>query len=323
MDKTIWIEKYRPHKFDEIIGQDKNIKILNEMINNNSLPHLLFYGKSGTGKTSTIMSIANRLYGKNNTFMVMRLDASDDRGINTVREEIKGFADKMTPFNNSVKLIILDEADSMTYDAQFALRRIIEIYSDNTRFCLICNYEHKIIPPIKSRCINIRFNPIEKNIIIERLIYIAKQESIEYNMESIDTIACISNGDLRKAINMLQSISMMNRTISPKMCYDMIGMAETSVIDNIYNILMDKNSNFEDTFNYMKKNVLEKGILLCFILQQLTTLIITKMQDNNININNINFPNILIDMANLECSVAISTFNDLYVAGLVSIYKKY
>ena len=142
-------------------------------------------------------------------------------------------------------------------------------------------------------------------------------------MESIDTIAGISNGDLRKAINMLQSISMMNRTISPKMCYDMIGMAETSVIDNIYNILMDKNSNFEDTFNYMKKNVLEKGILLCFILQQLTTLIITKMQDiNNININN-NFPNILIDMANLECSVAISTFNDLYVAGLVSIYKKY
>lgn len=320
MDKTIWIEKYRPQYFNDIIGQDTNIKILNEMINNNSLPHILFYGKSGTGKTSTIMSIANRLYGKNKTFMVMRLDASDDRGINTIRDEIKGFADKMTPFNNSVKLIILDEADSMTYDAQFALRRIIEIYSDNTRFCLICNYEHKIIPPIKARCINIRFNPIEKNIIIDRLKYIAIQEKLDYNIESMDTIATISNGDLRKAINILQSISTMNHTISSKMCYDMIGMAEPHIVDNIFNILIDKKINFEDTLNYMKKNVLEKGILLCFLLHQLTNIIITKISNN---IENTYYPNILIDMANLECNVAISTFNDLYIAGLVSIYKKY
>ena len=318
MDKTIWIEKYRPHTIDEIIGQDKNIKMLNSMINNNSLPHILFTGKSGTGKTSTIMSIANRLYGKNNTFMVMKLDASDDRGINTVREEIKGFADKMTPFNNSVKLIILDEADSMTYDAQFALRRIIEIYSENTRFCLICNYENKIIPAIKARCINIRFSPIEKNIIINRLKYIAELESIDFNMDSIETIANISNGDLRKAINMLQSISMINYKISSKMCYDMIGMAEPVYVDNIYNMLMDTNSNFENTFNYIKNIIMEKGILLCFLLQQLTSKIINNLQDNNIN-----FPNILIDMANLEYNVAISTFNDIYIAGLVSIYKKY
>ena len=318
MDKTIWIEKYRPHTIDEIIGQDKNIKMLNSMINNNSLPHILFTGKSGTGKTSTIMSIANRLYGKNKTFMVMKLDASDDRGINTVREEIKGFADKMTPFNNNVKLIILDEADSMTCDAQFALRRIIEIYSENTRFCLICNYENKIIPAIKARCINIRFSPIEKNIIINRLKYIAELESIDFNMDSIETIAHISNGDLRKAINMLQSISMINYKISSKMCYDMIGMAEPVYVDNIYNMLMDTNSNYENTFNYIKNIIMEKGILLCFLLQQLTSKIINNLQDNNIN-----FPNILIDMANLEYNVAISTFNDIYIAGLVSIYKKY
>ena len=288
------------------------------MINNNSLPHILFTGKSGTGKTSTIMSIANRLYGKNKTFMVMKLDASDDRGINTVREEIKGFADKMTPFNNNVKLIILDEADSMTCDAQFALRRIIEIYSENTRFCLICNYENKIIPAIKARCINIRFSPIEKNIIINRLKYIAELESIDFNMDSIETIAHISNGDLRKAINMLQSISMINYKISSKMCYDMIGMAEPVYVDNIYNMLMDTNSNYENTFNYIKNIIMEKGILLCFLLQQLTSKIINNLQDNNIN-----FPNILIDMANLEYNVAISTFNDIYIAGLVSIYKKY
>ena len=105
MDNTIWIEKYRPTNFDQIIGQDKNINMLNKMITLGSLPHLLFHGKSGTGKTSTIMSIVRKLYGNNRTFMVMKLDASDDRGINTVREEIKGFADKMTPFNNGIKLI--------------------------------------------------------------------------------------------------------------------------------------------------------------------------------------------------------------------------
>ena len=329
MDKTIWIEKYRPHNFDEIIGQDKNITILNNMISKNSLPHLLFYGKSGTGKTSTIMSIANRLYGKNKTFMVMRLDASDDRGINTVREEIKGFADKMTPFNNSVKLIILDEADSMTYDAQFALRRIIEIYSDNTRFCLICNYENKIIPPIKARCINIRFYPIDKNIIINKLKFIAENEMIKYSEDSIATIASIANGDLRKAINMLQSISMMNNTITSNMCYNSIGIPQPNIVNSCFNILTDRNINFEDTFNYMKINILEQGILLCFLLQQLTIAIInnyTKEEDVSNNHNNISkkyYPQILIDMASLECTVAISTFNDIYTAGLVSIYKKY
>ena len=137
-------------------------------------------------------------------------------------------------------------------------------------------------------------------------------------MDSIETIANISNGDLRKAINMLQSISMINYKISSKMCYDMIGMAEPVYVDNIYNMLMDTNSNFENTFNYIKNIIMEKGILLCFLLQQLTSKIINNLQDNNIN-----FPNILIDMANLEYNVAISTFNDIYIAGLVSIYKKY
>ena len=161
MNNSIWIEKYRPKTFDDIIGQDKNINIIKNVLKNNSLPHLLLHGNSGVGKSSTINSIINYLYGDNKAFMVMKLDASDDRGINSVREEIKGFAEKMTIFNKGIKLIILDEADSMTFDAQFALRRIIEKYSENTRFCLICNYENKIIKPIKSRCVNIRFYPIQ------------------------------------------------------------------------------------------------------------------------------------------------------------------
>ena len=189
MDNLLWIEKYRPINFKQIIGQNKIINILEDMIENGSFPHLIFSGISGTGKTSTIMAIANKLYGSNKTFMVMKLDASDDRGINSVREEIKGFAEKVTIFNEGVKLIILDEADSMTFDAQFALRRIIEKYSDTTRFCLICNYENKIIPAIKSRCLNFRFSPIDKSHIIEKLNFICKKENLKASNKTLNIIA--------------------------------------------------------------------------------------------------------------------------------------
>ena len=147
------------------------------MIKSGSFPHLIFYGISGTGKTSTILSICRELYGKNKTLMVMKLDASDDRGINSVRDEIKGFAEKMTINNKGIKLIILDEADSMTFDAQFALRRIIEKYSNSTRFCLICNYDNKIIPAIKSRCANFKFNPINEIFIKKKLLIYQKKKN--------------------------------------------------------------------------------------------------------------------------------------------------
>jgi replication factor C subunit 3/5 len=327
---TIWIEKYRPNEFSEIIGQDKNINMLNKMITNGSLPHLLFHGKSGTGKTSTITSIANKLYGKNKTFMLMRLDASDDRGINTVREEIKGFADKMTPFNNGVKLIVLDEADSMTYDAQFALRRIIEKYSDNTRFCLICNYENKIIPAIKARCVNIRFYPIKKDIIINRLKNICSLEKIIYTNDSLETIASISNGDLRKAINMLQSISMMNNKISSELCYNSTGIPNPCLVQDVFNILIDTQISFETTVDYIKKNIIDEGILLSFLCQQLTIYITDQIRNSSTRQvalqtkdSNMKLLLIIIDMAKLECDVAISTFNDIYIAGLISIFKKY
>jgi replication factor C subunit 3/5 len=317
---TIWIEKYRPHDFDEIVGQDKNIQMLNKMLSNGSLPHLLFHGKSGTGKTSTIMSIVNKLYGKNKTFMVMRLDASDDRGINTVREEIKGFADKMTPFNDGIKLIILDEADSMTSEAQFALRRIIEKYSDNTRFCLICNYENKIIPAIKARCVNIRFYPIKRNIILNKLKTICALEKIDYTPDSIESISLISNGDLRKAINMLQSTSMMKKKITSDLCYDSTGIPTPKIVEEVFNVLIDKKCDYLTAYNYMKKNILEAGILLSFLCQQLTLYIVDQIIKNK-EYNRL-YPYIIIDMAKLECDVSISTFNDIYILGLISIFKK-
>ena len=151
MESLPWIEKYRPKNINDIISHDMNIETIKNLLIGGALPHLLFHGSPGTGKTSTIMALAKEIYGSNVRLMSLKLDASDDRGINSVREDIKGFAEKSNMFQKGVRLIILDEADSMTFDAQFALRRIMEKYSATIRFCLICNYENKIIPAIRSR----------------------------------------------------------------------------------------------------------------------------------------------------------------------------
>ena len=205
MDNLLWIEKYRPKNFKDILGQDKIINLLEVMIKNGSFPHLILSGISGTGKTSTIMTIADKLYGSNKTFMVMKLDASDDRGINSVREEIKGFAEKISIFNEGIKLIILDEADSMTFDAQFALRRIIEKYSDSTRFCLICNYITRIDESLQNEFMRLRFNQLPQNLIIKFLTKICLAENITLSEETLLSIQQLYRSDIRSMINYMQS----------------------------------------------------------------------------------------------------------------------
>lgn len=313
----IWIEKYRPSDFTEIVGQDKNVHMIERMIDGGSLPHLLLHGKSGTGKTSTIMSIANKLYGKNRPFMMIKLDASDDRGINTVREEIKGFAEKMTPFNNGIKLIILDEADSMTFDAQFALRRIIEKYSDDTRFCIICNYMNKIIAPIKARCVNLRFCAIDNNIIVNRLKYICECEKLAYENGGLESISTIANGDLRKAINILQSLSMMGKSINITACYNSAGIPPPLLIHKLYLNLTNKSINFKQCYEYIENNIISEGYTLGFLIQELNRIMLTAF-----SINATTDGNIIIELAELEYTVAQSIFNDMYMTGLVAIFKK-
>ena len=314
----IWIEKYRPKTCDDIVGQDKNLNIITNMIKGGSLPHMLLHGKSGTGKTSTIMALANMMYGKNTQFMMIRLDASDDRGINTVREEIKGFAEKMTPFNKGVKLIVLDEADSMTYDAQFALRRIIEKYSDDTRFCIICNYMNKIIAPIKARCVNMRFYPIEKNIIVDRLKYICKQEQLKCEKGSLDEIAMIANGDMRKAINILQSLSMMSKKIDINQCYNSAGIPPPDITIELYKTLTNNTIDFKKSYMFLEKHFIEEGYMLNHIIQQLVNIIYTERD----NIDDNKIIQYTTELAELEYMVAQSIFNDMYMVGLISVFKK-
>lgn len=317
MEHLPWIEKYRPTNIDDIIGQNEIIYCLKKLIENESLPHFLFYGNPGTGKTSTILALSKIIYGNKFNFMVLKLDASDDRGINTVRDQIKGFAERENMFNSGVKLIILDEADSMTYDAQFALRRIIEKYSDTTRFCLICNFENKIIPAIKSRCANFRFNTISKDNFIKYLEKICDKEKINYNESGLETIYFLSNGDLRKGINLLQSISMnikKNKILDEKICYKIAGYPSKKDIDKIITILINKNINFKDSLDKLEKyfdNFINISIFINMIFREIFS--------NHRNIDN--FTKIISDMADLEVRVVKSTFSNIFIPALIGIFK--
>jgi replication factor C subunit 2/4 len=207
-DNNAWVEKYRPTKLDDICSQENIITALKSSLINKNIPHLIFYGPSGSGKTSTILALARDLFGESNcSNRIIELNASDERGINIIRDKIKIYAKqavKDLAIGPPWKIIILDEADTMTIDSQFALRRIMEQYAKITRFCIICNYYNKIIDPIISRCSLCRFKPIKSDEMIEKLKYICKQENILCDYKILNKINFISRGDLRKAINLLQ-----------------------------------------------------------------------------------------------------------------------
>ncbi|KAJ3562967.1 hypothetical protein NP233_g9246 [Leucocoprinus birnbaumii] len=222
-----WVEKYRPKTIDDVSAQEHTVAVLRKTLTSTNLPHMLFYGPPGTGKTSTILALARQLFGPDNfKNRVLELNASDERGISIVREKIKDFA-RQTPRAQTVasdgktypcppyKIIILDEADSMTQDAQGALRRIMETYARITRFCLVCNYVTRIIEPLASRCSKFRFTPLDSQSAASRIAHIAEQEKVDINKPVIDALINVSNGDLRRAITYLQSASRLSSASIP------------------------------------------------------------------------------------------------------------
>jgi replication factor C subunit 2/4 len=243
-----WVEKYRPTNLDEITAQTIIINALKNVLITKKIPHLLFYGPSGSGKTSTILALARELFKTDiSTNRIIELNASDERGINIIRDKIKKYSKQIMNTNNNLppwKLIILDEADTMTPDSQFALRRIMEQYSKITRFCIICNYHTKIIDPIISRCAIFHFKPISEENILNKLQIICTKENINYNYEILTKIIELSRGDLRKAINFLQK------------CYSNYNILNIDLLKEISGIISN------NTFNKLINNIIKKNTLI-------------------------------------------------------------
>ncbi|KAI5194139.1 activator 1 subunit 3 [Aureobasidium subglaciale] len=217
-DTLPWVEKYRPNTLDDVSGHQDILATINKFVDSNRLPHLLLYGPPGTGKTSTVLALARRIYGnKNMRQMVLELNASDDRGIDVVREQIKTFSSTKQIFTSfadktgrdsspaNFKLIILDEADAMTSTAQMALRRIMEKYTSNTRFCIIANYTHKLSPALLSRCTRFRFSPLKEPDIRRLVDLVIEKEHVNIAPDATDSLVTLSKGDMRRALNVLQA----------------------------------------------------------------------------------------------------------------------
>lgn len=214
-----WVEKYRPKTLDDVAAQDHTTKVLQRTLQASNLPHMLFYGPPGTGKTSTILALAKSLFGPAlYRSRILELNASDERGIGIVRDKVKNFARAQLSQPTGLdaeylaqhpcppfKIIILDEADSMTQDAQSALRRTMEQYSRITRFCLVCNYVTRIIEPLASRCSKFRFKSLDNSAAGLRLENIAREENLKLEDGAVDTLIKCGEGDLRRAITYLQS----------------------------------------------------------------------------------------------------------------------
>jgi len=249
--KIPWVDKYRPKKLDDIVHQDEVIKILKQTVKDGNMPHLLFHGPPGTGKTSTILAIAYELFGPIKfRERVIELNASDERGIGVVRGKIATFA--QTAIGNpdpnypcpGYKIIILDEADAMTTEAQAALRKTIENNSSITRFCFICNYINQIIEPINSRCAKFRFKPLSEICMFDKLKKIIINEKLIVDDNTIRAICKISEGDLRKGIMLLQNLKYINNNniIKEDDVYSISGRISNSVLAKIMSVCMRENT---------------------------------------------------------------------------------
>lgn len=217
--KEIWVEKHRPKSLDEVVGQEEVVERLKAYVKTRSLPHLLFAGPAGTGKTTCAIALTRELFGENWTLNFNELNASDERGIDVVRTKIKSFA-RMAPIGEGgFRVIFLDEADALTADAQAALRRTMEKFTTTCRFILSVNYSSKIIEPIQSRCAVFRFRPLKDEAIDKYLARIAKEEGLTITKEGMGALIYIAQGDLRKATNSLQVAASISETVDEDTLY--------------------------------------------------------------------------------------------------------
>jgi len=227
-----WVEKYRPHNLSEVIGHDEITKRLKGYVDKKNLPNMLFSGPAGTGKTSSSIALAKEVFKESFEQNFLELNASDDRGIDVVRKTIKDFA-RTLAFDSGFKIIFLDECDALTQDAQQALRRTMEKYTKTCRFILSCNYSSKIIEPIQSRCVVYRFKPLNAKDIDKQIRHIAQNEKLVVEEKAEVAVNYIAQGDLRKAVNIMQACATLDKKITEEIVYTVSSRARPEQVQEM------------------------------------------------------------------------------------------
>lgn len=261
-----WQEKYRPKSLSEVIGQKLIVNRLSSFVKRGNFPSMIFAGSAGIGKTSCALAMARDLYGDDTESAFRELNASDDRGIGIIRGKVKEFAKTISMAKVPIKIIFLDEADSLTAEAQHALRRTMERYSSETRFILSANYASKIIEPIQSRCVVFRFKPLGEPEMREYIDRIVKGEELDIEDKAISALIYVGEGDLRKITNILQSAAMEGKSISENSIYQIASRARPKEITSMLRYALG--GEFENARNELDNLMLNQGLSAEDILSQ-------------------------------------------------------
>jgi replication factor C small subunit len=281
-DHTIWIEKYRPRRLEDMVGQKDIVVRLQSYVKSGTLPHLLFTGSAGIGKTTAAVALAREFFGEAWQMNFREMNASDERGIDVVRNQIKQFARTSPLAGSSFKILFLDEADALTPDAQAALRRTMETYAQTCRFILSCNYSSKIIDPIQSRCAIYRFRPLDKTAIAKEIHRIARSENLTVTDDAIQAITYIAQGDMRKAINALQGAAILSPEITKSGIYAITATAKPEEIDELLDLALS--GDFDGAEQVLSRLLRERGIAPNELINQCYRAIIKRPIDERLRV---------------------------------------
>jgi len=320
MTKTIFMEKWRPESLNDVVGQEKVTKFLKEFVKNKDVPHMMFAGPPGCGKTTTAIALARELYGKDWKNYFMEMNASDERKLSDIRDKVKGSA-RAKIIGQDFKIIFMDEADNITRDAQNALRRIIEVNSDVCRFILSCNYPNKIIQPLIDRCVTFRFRAIKPGDMKTMLKKIVDSEGIDISNEALYLLANLSNGSMRTALNTLQKLKLGNVTnINEDTIYDTVCYVNDDHVRTLLVAVRKGDLNTVD--KYMDNLLHEKSYDTIEIIESLRRLIkdskVLKMEDKI---------DALTKIGEVEFRISVGASYDIqlktYGTYLIQLYGKY